>query len=192
VTAVHHQTCDLIGFSVLASSGPVSVVVDPYYALEVFNGIHSEYLRELEQEGSRDDADMDEVLTRWVVRVFSGVAELTPGDWSYSAKCGVFDHVSREINRRKKSRAGVEYARLTREYGIDSFPEWVTPACKRYWLKASVPVLKAQDRLEAGGVATEDLYDLALLATGSEEVAAGFLSARLKHLNEQAGAKLPT
>ncbi len=67
---------------------------------------------------------------------------------------------------------------------MDSFPEWATPAYRRFWLDFSVPVLEAQARLKGGAVPDEELYDVALLAHGDEDVASDILAARLEWRNK--------
>lgn len=46
-------------------------------------------------------------------------------------------------------------------------------------------MLRAWERLAAGTVALDDVYDTALVATGSEEEAADILSARLEMENKR-------
>lgn len=48
-----------------------------------------------------------------------------------------------------------------------------------------MPILKAQERLASGLVSADDVYEVALLATGSEEAAAEMYAAKLEQLNRQ-------
>ena len=66
---------------------------------------------------------------------------------------------------------------------MDSFPAGVSAAYRRFWLAESVAILKAQERIESGGVSLEDIYDLALLAYGSEDIASDLKVAKMKALN---------
>lgn len=65
----------------------------------------------------------------------------------------------------------------------------MTPAYRRYWLKHSVPALRAQDRLEDGSVSAEEVYDVAMLAFGDEDVASAIYAAKLAALNRQANVR---
>ena len=59
-------------------------------------------------------------------------------------------------------------------------------AYRRHWLRESAPILRAADRIASGEVATKDLYDVAMVAFGDEDVASAILAARLEALNNRA------
>jgi hypothetical protein len=88
--------------------------------------------------------------------------------------------VDREgVGPRKKRRAGVSLARLSRFYGF-----WVgglTPQ-ERFRLAAAIPVLEAEDALKTpGAIPDKQLYDVVLTATGDEEQAMTALESRVKY-----------
>lgn len=88
--------------------------------------------------------------------------------------------------RPKKSRAGIRYARLTRFYhGADCFPPGCSPGYRMFWLREAVGPLRAQDRIEAGEVTAEDVYDVAMEAFGDAETASALYAAKLESLNRQ-------
>ncbi len=63
------------------------------------------------------------------------------------------------------------HARRTRFYGHDSFPEWFSPAARRFWLDRAEEVVRAEERLRQGEVEDDEIYDLVLLVTEDEEAA---------------------
>ena len=61
----------------------------------------------------------------------------------------------------------------------------MTPAYRRYWLAESVSALRAQDRLESGGVSLEDIVDVAMTAFGDMELALQLKVEKMKAMNRQ-------
>ena len=49
----------------------------------------------------------------------------------------------------------------------------------------SVPALRAQERLESGGVSLEDIVDVAMTAFGDEELALQLKVEKMKAMNRQ-------
>jgi hypothetical protein len=95
---------------------------------------------------------------------------------------GLLERRVRGRERRKKRRVGVEYAELTRFYGIDQFPRDCTPAFRRFWLKYSVPILKAGEMLEKGVDDDDDLYELVKLRSGEDAAAEALYQRRKSRL----------
>ena len=61
----------------------------------------------------------------------------------------------------------------------------MTPSYRRYWLAESVPALRAQERLESGGVSLEDIEQVAMTAFGDEELALRLKVEKMKAMNRQ-------
>jgi hypothetical protein len=102
-----HQIDPDEGFVEFAfGGGQPPAAVDAYYAHELFQSVYGGYLKRLEEEGRREDADMDEVMTRWAVKLFKKFPRLDPAAWSYSAKCDVFAKISEVIAEAKKAEPG--------------------------------------------------------------------------------------
>lgn len=77
--------------------------------------------------------------------------------------------------RPEKKRAFIAECELTKFYGIDAF---ALPDAVKLALEVNRPALEARESLK-GPVADDRLFDLVLLATGSEDAAAEALSARI-------------
>jgi len=82
--------------------------------------------------------------------------------------------------RTKKKRVGLEASRLTKEYGIDCFPQEASQAYRQYWLRESVPLIRLEERLRSGEVPVKDLYDAVLELTGCEELASEAYTNRVR------------
>lgn len=61
-----------------------------------------------------------------------------------------------------------------------AWPPAFTPAARRYWLAEAEGAVRAEERLRAGEVPDDQLFEVAVLATGDEGFAADVLSARLE------------
>ena len=58
---------------------------------------------------------------------------------------------------------------MSATYGFDCFPPGTSHACRHFWLTEAKAILVAEERLKSGEASRDEVFDLALLVTGTED-----------------------